>query len=55
MSKLNQLPNRRLQPGKEYGERSETIITDAKYGFIDGALKETYREPKKTKGKASGN
>lgn len=34
---------------KEYGERSETIITDAKYGFIDGALKETYREPKKDK------
>jgi ferrous iron transport protein B len=32
---------------KEYGERSETIITDAKYGFIDGAMKETYREPKK--------
>jgi len=32
---------------KEYGERSETIITDAKYGFIDGALKETYKEPKK--------
>lgn len=31
---------------KEYGESSETIITDAKYGFIDGALKETYREPK---------
>ena len=32
---------------KEYDERSETIITDAKYGFIDGALKETYIEPKK--------
>ena len=32
---------------KEYGERSETIITDAKYGFIDGAMKETYSEPKK--------
>jgi len=32
---------------KEYDERSETIITDAKYGFIDGALKETYVEPKK--------
>lgn len=32
---------------KEYGERSETIITDAKYGFIDGALKETYLEPQK--------
>ncbi|MEI8085150.1 MAG: ferrous iron transport protein B [Paludibacter sp.] len=30
---------------KEYGERSETIITDAKYGFIDGAMKETYIEP----------
>lgn len=26
---------------QEYSERSETIITDAKYGFIDGALKET--------------
>lgn len=34
---------------KEYGERSETIITDAKYGFIDGALKETYKEVKKDK------
>jgi len=34
---------------KEYGERSETIITDAKYGFIDGALKETYVELKKDK------
>lgn len=30
---------------KEYGEKSETIITDAKYGFIEGALKETYQEP----------
>ena len=27
---------------KVYGEKAETIITDAKYGFIDGALKETY-------------
>lgn len=27
---------------KEYGERTETILTDAKYGFIAGALKETY-------------
>jgi ferrous iron transport protein B len=27
---------------KIYGEKSETVITDAKYGFIDGALKETY-------------
>lgn len=31
----------------EYGESSETILTDAKYGFIGGALKETYRESKK--------
>ncbi len=27
-----------------YKEDSETLITDAKYGFIAGALKETYRE-----------
>jgi len=27
-----------------FGEISETVITDAKYGFIDGALKETYTE-----------
>ena len=33
----------------DYGEKLETIITDAKYGFIDGALKETYREPHKDK------
>ncbi len=34
---------------KEYGEKSETIITDAKYGFIDGALKETFQEKPKEK------
>lgn len=34
---------------KEYAERSETIITDAKYGFIDGALKETCTLPKKNR------
>jgi len=34
---------------KEYGEKSETIITDAKYGFIDGALKETFKEKPKEK------
>jgi ferrous iron transport protein B len=27
---------------KEFGETSETVITDARYGFIAGALKETY-------------
>ncbi|PKQ63338.1 ferrous iron transport protein B [Labilibaculum manganireducens] len=29
---------------KEFGEVCETVITDSKYGFIDGALKETYKE-----------
>ncbi|MBU1099561.1 MAG: ferrous iron transport protein B [Bacteroidetes bacterium] len=28
---------------KDYKETSETIIADAKYGFIHGALKETYK------------
>ena len=36
---------------KEYNEKSETIITDAKYGFIDGALKETYKVLKQDKRK----
>ena len=36
---------------KEYAENSETIITDAKYGFIEGALKETYKEPAPAHGK----
>lgn len=31
---------------KEYGESSETVITDAKYGFISGALAETYKPGK---------
>jgi ferrous iron transport protein B len=30
-------------------EDSETIITDAKYGFITGALKETFRNPQRKK------
>ncbi len=34
---------------KEYNERSETVITDAKYGFIDGALKETLKIKKTDK------
>jgi len=29
---------------KEFGEVCETVISDSKYGFIDGALKETYKE-----------
>ncbi len=35
----------------EYADNSETIITDAKYGFIDGALRETYKEQKPVHGK----
>ncbi len=30
-----------------YNEDSETVITDAKYGFISGALKETYKQREK--------
>ena len=37
---------------KMYHESAETLITDAKYGFIAGALKETYR-PSKKKSKAA--
>jgi ferrous iron transport protein B len=33
----------------EYSENSETILTDAKYGFIGGALRETYQEGEKPK------
>ncbi len=36
---------------EEYADNSETIITDAKYGFIDGAIKETYKETKSLYGK----
>lgn len=31
-----------------YNEDSETVITDAKYGFISGALEETYKKRKKS-------
>lgn len=34
---------------EEYGESSETILTDAKYGFISGALRETYKAARKEK------
>ncbi len=37
---------------KSLGEDTETLITDARYGFIAGALKETYREnPRKRRRK----
>jgi ferrous iron transport protein B len=38
---------------KEFGEKSETVITDAKYGFITGALAETLTESKIDKRKRS--
>jgi ferrous iron transport protein B len=31
---------------KDFGEDTESLITDSKYGFISGALKETYTENK---------
>lgn len=33
----------------EFEEKTETIIADAKYGFIKGALKETYKSSDKSK------
>lgn len=36
-----------------YNEDSETVITDAKYGFISGALVETYKKRKKNTTKTS--
>ena len=38
IKKTKQFEIRKLE--KEYSEKSETILTDAKYGFIAGALKE---------------
>lgn len=34
---------------KEYGDKSETVVTDAKYGFIAGALAETLKESREKK------
>ncbi|MDF1546680.1 MAG: ferrous iron transport protein B [Bacteroidales bacterium] len=43
LDEIKEVCNREIKRlEKEYGEKSETIITDAKYGFIAGALKETY-------------
>jgi ferrous iron transport protein B len=38
---------------REYKEKSDTIIADAKYGFINGVLKETYKQEKPSKRQAS--
>jgi ferrous iron transport protein B len=37
----------------EFKEKSDTIIADAKYGFINGVLKETYQQEKLNKRQAS--
>lgn len=42
ISEITSIHIRRLE--EIYKEDSETLITDAKYGFIAGALKETYTE-----------
>ncbi len=42
--------NREIQRlEKEYGDKSETVVTDAKYGFIAGALAETLKESREKK------
>jgi ferrous iron transport protein B len=38
---------------KLFNEDSETVITDAKYGFIAGALEETYKQRKKNSANTS--
>lgn len=38
---------------KEFGDDSETIVTDARYGFIAGALRETYKPAKVTRRQVS--
>jgi ferrous iron transport protein B len=43
---LNQTQKEIARLEKIYSDKSETIIADAKYGFINGALKETYRVKK---------
>ncbi len=42
IKKVTSFESRRIE--KLYNEDSETIITDAKYGFIAGALKDTFKQ-----------
>ncbi|WP_321335522.1 ferrous iron transport protein B [uncultured Bacteroides sp.] len=51
IAEKNKTEIRKLE--KEYGESSETVITDAKYGFIAGALGETLIESKDERRKKS--
>ncbi|GET32361.1 ferrous iron transport protein B [Prolixibacter bellariivorans] len=44
-ARINELTDREIAKlEKAFGESSETVITDAKYGFVAGALSETYIE-----------
>lgn len=45
IEKTSQNEIRRIE--RLYNEDSETVITDAKYGFISGALEETYKQREK--------
>ncbi len=50
LDEIMQITNQQIKRLEEiYNEDSETLITDAKYGFIAGALKETYTENKHKK------
>jgi len=52
--RINELTNREIaRLEKAFGESSETVITDAKYGFVAGALNETYVESRERKRKRS--
>ncbi len=51
IEKTAQLEIRRIE--RLYDEDSETVITDAKYGFISGALGETLKQRKRTTKNAS--
>jgi len=51
IEKIAQSEIRRIE--RLYNEDSETVITDAKYGFIAGALEETYKKRKKIVEKTS--
>ena len=44
--RLSQQQKKYLSLENEYGENSETILTDAKYGFIAGALRKHTKNPK---------
>lgn len=50
---LYQARHEARQIEKEFGDSTETVITDLKYGFISGALKETYRPAESSRKRTS--